>query len=428
MNIEEIYKIFIEHPKVCTDTRQVVKGSIFFALKGENFNGNKYCEDAIAKGCEWAVSDEKKGDRIIKVDDVLKTLQDLAQFHRRKMKAKVIGITGSNGKTTTKELMNSILSESNKVLATEGNLNNHIGVPLTLLKVTDKHEIAIIEMGANQPGDIAELCEIAMPEWGVITNIGKAHLEGFGSIETTLETKSALYKSVYKSGGKIFLNADDPLLKKACPERHPVTYGVQAKSIDIYGIVEEEHPKLKVSWSNFSYHSPTIETTLFGAYNIYNILAAVSVANELGMSHKNINDGIRKYVPNNNRSQIIKTNNNTLLMDAYNANPASMEMAIKSFKSRNAPNSMLILGDMNELGESSNEEHKKIIDLVKSTEFPAFFVGEKFLKNQQPSELIQYFEERKEVEEHLKKNKIKDHFILLKASRSIGLEKLESLL
>lgn len=428
MTKEELYKVFKKHPKICTDTRKIEENSIFFALKGGNFNGNKFCEEALKKGCAFAVSDEIEGEKIIKVDNTLDTLQSLARYHRLQSKAKIIGITGSNGKTTTKEMMHSILSRSYNVLATKGNLNNHIGVPLTLLKLTEAHEIGIIEMGANRPGDIEELCEIALPDWGLITNIGKAHLEGFGSIETTLKTKAALYTKVFDRDGKIFLNADDPMLSKACLDRNAFKYGVHYKHLDLTGRVEEEHPYLKISWNNDVYYSSSVTTQLVGAYNLYNILAGISIATQLKMTPRDINEGIKSYTPQNHRSQIIETSKNILIMDAYNANPASMDAAIKSFIGRNAPNSFMIIGDMFELGEASRKEHQKIIDLVIECEIPALLIGHHFYELKSKQETIEFFKERKDTEGYLKQNQIEEKTILLKGSRGIGLEALEELL
>lgn len=424
MKIEEIYNIFKEHPVVSKDTRDITEGCIYFALKGERFNGNEFCEEALKKGAAYAISDEREDDRIIKVNDVLTTLQELARHHRRVLKTKIIGITGSNGKTTTKELMLSILSTAYKTLATEGNLNNHIGVPLTLLRIHESHELAIIEMGANRPGDIEELCAIAEPDWGLITNIGKAHLEGFGSIETTLKTKAALYESVERKGGKIFLNADDPLLSKVSPRKNAIKYAVDYLHADIMGKVEKEHPFIQVSWNDDSYHSPTLETHLVGGYNIYNIIAGVAVGVALKMKHKDINDGIRSYIPQNNRSQVLKTEWNTLILDAYNANPASMHAAIESFASRKENKPFMILGDMFELGPDSAHEHQEVVSTVQEKKLPTFFIGKHFMKAKIQHDGFLYFNTTDDLKLHLKKQPLKGRVILLKGSRSMGLETL----
>ncbi len=440
--IEKLYSLFLKHPIVCTDTRDIKPGSIFFALKGGNFNGNQFAEKAIEMGCAYAVIDEKfpleKGargidDKLILVDNVLSALQQLANYHRKQLNLPVIGITGSNGKTTSKELINAVLSKKYKVLATVGNLNNHIGVPLTLLSITKQHEMAIVEMGANHQGEIAELCSIAEPDFGIITNIGKAHLEGFGGIEGVKKGKSELYKYIHSKQGKLFVHADDEVLLELAVNNEKVTYGTK-KLYDIVGAITENNSEfISFQWAT-RYNavdikkSELVSTQLVGIYNYYNLLCAACVGNYFKVDDANINQSLKEYTPSNNRSQLHKTKSNTLILDYYNANPSSMSLAIENFANLNHPNKMVILGDMLELGVESEKEHDAIVSLLQQKNISnALLVGPLFIQAGKKTN-SKTFATSDEAVEFLKQNKITDSTILIKGSRGIKLEKVVEVL
>lgn len=434
--IEKLYSIYLQHPFVCTDTREIKPGAIFFALKGGNFNGNQFAEQAINNGCSYAVIDEpgyKKDERYILVDDVLSSLQELAHYHRKQLEIPVIGITGSNGKTTTKELINAVLSKKYKVLATKGNLNNHIGVPLTLLSITKEHEIAIVEMGANHQGEIAMLCTISDPDFGIITNIGKAHLEGFGGLEGVKKGKSELYKYIQKKKGKIFVHADDEVLIELVENNDKITYGTK-KLYDIVGSMQSSAGAfISFQWatrynaSNLK-NSEVISTQLVGIYNYYNLLCAACVGNYFKVEDKLINEALREYLPSNNRSQLHKTKDNTLILDYYNANPSSMSLAIENFVSLAFPEKMAILGDMLELGEDSMKEHKAILGLLHEKNISkVILVGPLFMEVAKGSDL-KTFPTSDAASDYLKEQNIKGHVILIKGSRGIRLEKVVDVL
>jgi UDP-N-acetylmuramoyl-tripeptide--D-alanyl-D-alanine ligase len=432
--IKELYDIYIRYQTICTDTRNIIPGSIFFALKGDNFNANIFADEAIDKGCAYAVIDEpqsEQSDKYIFVDNVLETLQQLAAFHRDQLNIPVIGITGTNGKTTSKELMHAVLSKKFKVLSTKGNFNNHIGVPLTILSIHDDTEIAVVEMGANHMGEIADLCKISKPDFGIITNIGKAHLEGFGSIEGIINTKKSLYDSVISSNGKLFVCSDNSLLMDISKGTERITYGVSPHS-DCLGEISDSNPLLSLKWyCNKPTNTIEIKTNLVGYFNLENIMSAICVGEYFGVKADDIKDALESYVPSNNRSQVIKTDKNTILMDAYNANPSSMDASIKNFiqtKSENLPDrqagKFAIIGDMLELGKDSLDEHRKIIELLKDSGIKKIiFIGKNFysLKDN-----IDYpvFADISEASEWFKKNNIKNQTILIKGSRGISLEKL----
>lgn len=427
---EELYNHFRNHPLICTDTRDIKKDAIFFALKGDNFNANKFAELALNSGCSLAVIDEpeyRKDERCFLVDDVLSALQSLANYHRKQLSIPVISITGSNGKTTSKELLNAVLSQKYDVLATKGNLNNHIGVPLTLLSITKEHEMAIVEMGANHQGEIAMLCSIAEPDYGMITNIGKAHLEGFGGYEGVIKAKSELYHYIHKKGGKLFVNADNALLQRLSEGMNKITFGT-SQDVDFTGIFVESNPfvKLKFKVTN---DEQTIEekhvvaTQLVGNYNFENILAAACIGHYFRVSEKQIEHGLESYVPSNNRSQVMKTANNLLLMDAYNANPSSMNAAIENFAKMDQPNKMVILGDMLELGVESDKEHDTVVQLLETKGIKnALLVGPYFMKAAKLTGAIS-FANSEEALLYLKEHPVKDATVLVKGSRGIKLEK-----
>ncbi len=420
MNISSLHKIFLSSNGVNTDSRTIKKGEIYFALKGENFDGNEYAEKALDSGAKYSIIDKpsyKKSNNYILVDNVLKTLQGLASYHRSKFNIPVIGITGTNGKTTTKELIYTVLSKKYKTNATIGNLNNHIGVPLTLLKINSNTEIAIVEMGANHLGEIDFLCNISKPNFGIITNIGKAHLEGFGSFEGIIETKKELYNYITNNNNLLFVNYDDKLLSSLLNTKKIISYGTNNKA-DTKGKITDSTPFVSFEFNE----SRIINTKLIGNYNFYNALAAASIGKHFGVNTEDIELALASYSPENMRSQLMKTKINRIIIDAYNANPTSMENAIINFKNINSENKVLIIGDMLELGKYSENEHYEIIKLIKELGFKnVYLVGNEFYKTESnynkfmtASDLIKY----------VKTNRIENSFILLKGSRGIKLETL----
>lgn len=426
--MENLYKLFYETTGVCTDTRKIEKNCLFICLSGNNFNGNAFAEEALSKGAKYVISDDyafTDKENIYYVENSLIFLQKLSNFHRSKFKIPVIGITGSNGKTTSKELINCVLSKKYKTLATSGNLNNHIGVPLTLLNLTDSHEIAIIEMGANKLKDIEELCQIAEPTHGIITNIGKAHLEGFLSFEGVIKTKKELYEAVDQINGVIFYNQDDTILRDQLPQNSElISYGTDAKSI-VKGELIELNPFVKMRWKSKTFQSKDIQTNMIGKYNFYNFLAAICIGNYFKVSNEAISEAISTYTPSNNRSQVVKSKRNTIILDAYNANPTSMKSAIESFAIIDHPSKLAILGDMFELGLESEKEHQAIIELIKNDGIRTFFVGERFYEHKTKETANTFFFKSKEnLKEQLKNEVLKDKLILLKGSRGIGLEEI----
>ncbi len=418
MNIEKLYHIFKQHPNICTDSRKIKKGSVFFALKGENFNGNEFAEKAINEGCAFAVIDEEQyaiNEKYILVHDVLSTLQELAKQHRNQLKIPIIGITGSNGKTTSKELINAVLNTEKKCYATKGNLNNHIGVPLSVLEINFQDEIAIIEMGANHIGEIAALCEIAIPDFGIITNIGKAHLEGFGSIDGIKKAKSELYQFIAKINGKLFVNNDDNLLLELAGNIKKTTYGEDG---DYIGKISSDTPFISLQFREY-----LIDSNLIGDYQFYNIMLAIAIGSAFGIADDNIKQAIENYTPKNNRSQIVNTRSNRLILDAYNANPASMRAMLTAFAKQDYNNKLCILGDMLELGENSEKEHKTIVELTKELSLEAVFVGKEFSKVHSET-----YKSTSALSDKLKLDTIEKKTILLKGSRGIALEELVDLL
>ena len=429
MKIEELYSIFLKHPDISTDSRKISEGCLFFALKGENFNGNLFAHKAIEKGASYAIVDEAKDkdidDKIIIVDNVLKCLQDLAHYHRHQLKTKILAITGTNGKTTTKELIYAVLSEKFNVVSTFKNLNNHIGVPLSLLRLTTQTQIGIIEMGASHPGEIADLCKIVDPDLGIITNIGKAHLEGFKSLEGVIKTKAALYDYLRIKGGKCFINIDNSLLLKQASSLEQITYGKSEKA-QLTGIPIKGKYFLSVNIL-FPKGWLDIHSKLIGSYNFENIMAAASVGLYFGVDPLNIAKAIKNYIPDNNRSQLIKIRSNKIVMDAYNANPTSMRASIENFSDIDHPNKSIILGDMMELGEQSENEHQKIVDFIQTKDFSdIYLVGSCFEKtNTKTNTKIKKFSSTDILLEYLKKAKhAEEKLILIKGSRGIKLEKI----
>ena len=425
------FELYYETTGVSIDTRKIEKNNLFICLKGNNFNGNDFVIQALEKGAKYVISDDiknKKIKNVILVENSLKYLQNLANYHRNKFDIPIIGITGTNGKTTTKELVSIVLSQKYNTLFTEGNLNNHIGVPLTLLKLKKNHEIAVIEMGANKPGDIKELVDITQPTHGIVTNMGKAHLEGFISFDGVQRTKSEMYDFLSKNNSTIFYNEDDEILKSNLIN-HKINLIPYSSNFDSYikGKLISMTPYIKMEWKYQEYQSPIIESKMIGSYNYYNFLAAICIGKFFGVENEKINHAISNYEPSNNRSQIEKTENNLIILDAYNANPTSRKNAIESFNSMEAENKLLILGDMFELGADSIEEHKRIIELTKTLKLKTLFVGEHFYNINEKSDSL-FFKNKDEIKSYLSKNRPNNNLILLKASRGIGLETLKDIL
>jgi len=421
MTIEALHQLFLTSNGLSTDTRSVQSGDLFFALKGENFNGNTFAHQALKKGASYAVIDELQDsncDQFILVKNVLATLQELANFHRNHLNIPIIALTGSNGKTTTKELIHSVLFQNYNTRATKGNLNNHIGVPLTLLQMSQATELGIVEMGANHIGEIAELCRIAQPNYGYITNFGKAHLEGFGGEEGVIKGKSELYDSIKKNDGIVIVNSDDPK-QIAQLGGYENCIGFSEGSDSEYQIeLVSKEPFLKVKFMGH-----LIETQLIGAYNFSNIAAAITLGQCFEVDPITIKKGIESYRPENNRSQIIKQNNNTIILDAYNANPSSMVEALKTFNGMHGDNKVVVLGDMFELGDYSDLEHKSVIELTLSFNFSkAIFVGSHFFNHAPNYPNEHFFKTTNEVKNNLQQEKIADSFVLIKGSRGMALE------
>jgi UDP-N-acetylmuramoyl-tripeptide--D-alanyl-D-alanine ligase len=431
MKTEELYRIFSEESTgVSTDSRTVKKGELFFALWGQNFNGNKYASEAISKGASYAVIDDPvfETDRTILVDDTLIELMALANYHRKMTKAKVLAITGTNGKTTTKELIASIMSKKLKVHYTRGNLNNEIGLPLTILSAPLDTEMMVLELGANHLGEIRTLCNIARPDYGIITNIGTAHIEGFGSFEGVIKAKTELYEFLRKVNGVAIYNDKNPILtekiyklvNRGVPYSNPT-----GEDLTVEALPSEMNLAVRVKYHHKTYD---IQTALFGAYNLENVTAAVATGLFLDVEMEDIADEIGKYQPGNNRSQIKTTKNNTLVCDSYNANPTSMKLALKSFAELNVPRKVVILGDMLELGEKSEEEHNSLIEKIGEVNpEKVLLAGSNFQKVKSKKGYLS-FPDVGTLREHLKSEPIKGCFILIKGSRAMTLEKIYDLL
>jgi len=414
MKIASLYNLYRQHFLVDTDTRNIRENTLFFALKGDNFNGNSFAEEALKLGASFAIVDEKvyqTNENVILVNNVLETLQQLANYHRRQLKIPIIGLTGSNGKTTTKELIHVVLNKKYNTQATKGNLNNHIGVPLTLLSMTDKTELGVVEMGANHQKEIAFLCTISEPNLGYITNFGKAHLEGFGGIEGVIKGKSELYTFLKENNKTAFVNPDDEIQVKKTQEINTINFKVDALEF------LEADPFVKLS-----YNDKIIQSNLVGAYNYSNIAAAITIGTYFKVSDKDIKEALESYVPKNNRSQIIETKNNEIILDAYNANPSSMKVALENFESITTTTKVVILGDMFELGDDSLQEHQAIVDLTISLNFDSvYFVGENFNRIKTGKHQFKTYEN---LEDYIKKNPLENKSILIKGSRGMRLERI----
>jgi UDP-N-acetylmuramoyl-tripeptide--D-alanyl-D-alanine ligase len=418
MKIDQLHTIFLNSSGVCTDTRKLKKHCIFFALKGDNFDGNKYASKALELGASYAIIDDldyQKDERYILVNNALKTLQKLANYHRNQLQCPVIGITGTNGKTTTKELIHCVLSSTFKTASTSGNLNNDIGVPLTILSTKLDTEMLIVEMGANHIGEINTLCKIADIDYGIITNIGKAHLEGFGSYENIKKTKNELYQFIHKKDKIVFVNRNDALLLQLSEKIERVFY------TDFKSINNED------SLACVVINDKEVKTKLVGSYNTNNIVAAYTIASYFKVNEEDIINALQKYTPSNNRSELKITNSkNTLILDAYNANPSSMSLSIDSFLKIRKKSLWLILGDMLELGQNSLNEHQKVIDSLKEKEVEnVILIGNEFGKCKHS---FNHFKSVEKANEWIKENPIINCQILLKGSRGISLERLEKIL
>ncbi len=429
--IEQLYKVYLKHSYICTDTRMISAGCLFFALKGENFDANTFAIEAINKGAAFAVVDNKKfakNEHFLLVDDVLSALQDLAKHHRKQLNIPVIGLTGSNGKTTTKELINAVLVEKYETFATKGNLNNHIGVPLSILSIKSEVEIAVIEMGANHQEEIQFLCDIAQPTHGLITNIGLAHLDGFGGFEGVKKGKAEMFTFMKAHHGTTFIYRDNPYLiemSQIAGLNKIVYYGLENGNT-IRGTLKRSDPLIELEWTK---HEGVYEAkaNLTGVYNFENILAAICIGNYFELTPLQINTGLANYYPNNNRSQLTKTENNRVICDFYNANPSSMAAALHNLKVLKATRKTAIIGDMFELGVVANEQHEHIAKLATSYALDTIFIGNEFytFKDKYPGN---YFKLPTEAAEFLKENQVKDQLILLKGSRGMALEQLLELL
>jgi UDP-N-acetylmuramoyl-tripeptide--D-alanyl-D-alanine ligase len=426
IQIEELHRLFMAcQQSICTDTRKISEGSIFFALKGPNFNGNTFALNAIEAGARYAITDEITAEhpQILMVQDVLKTLQDLANYHRKQLKAKILGIGGSNGKTTTKELVSAVLSSQYKIEFTKGNLNNHIGVPLTLLAIKSDCEIAVIELGANHIGDIAELCQIAEPDLGIITNIGKEHLEGFGSIEGVAQAESELYDFLVKNHGHAFVNADDLWLNNMSKRiENKTTYSIHSRAVNY--AIKGLHVIPSIA---FEYAENKMVSPLMGEHNLQNIAAAIAIGSYFKIETANLAKGIAAYAPTNNRSQIIHTEQgNTILLDAYNANPSSVESAIHTFEKMNDQKQLMLIGDMFELGDHAAQEHLSIAQLCASfSDIETILVGHDFYTTQMAG--IQLFENKAAAMDYVKQKAYSHYNVLIKGSRGMKMEDFKDL-
>ncbi len=420
LNIQELYDLYKQSYKISTDTRKITQDCMFFALKGDNFNGNEFAEKALKEGALYAIVDEKKHQTqpsIFLVDDVLQTLQSLASFHRAELKIPIIGLTGSNGKTTTKELINAVLSTTYNTTATLGNLNNHIGVPLTLLSMTPDTQIGIVEMGANHLKEIALLSIIAQPDYGYITNFGKAHLEGFGSLEGVVKGKTELFKNIKDRNKTVFVNLNDAKQVEESTGMNQITFGNNTADYNIEFV--EANPFVSLKFNNI-----LIKSKLIGAYNFNNTSAAIAIGKHFKVTDASIKTAIENYTPTNNRSQIINIGSNQIILDAYNANPSSMNVALENLSNLSVEHKVVILGDMFELGDDSLQEHQFVTNQVDTiTLKKAYLIGESFYKTKTDSKKIQLFKTFEDFKKVFTKTAIQNSTILVKASRGMALER-----
>lgn len=436
MAIQELYQLYLQHPVISTDTRKIASGSLFFALKGDKFDANTFAVQALEAGAAYAIIDNaayRASDRCILVDDVLSTLQDLARYHRKQLQIPVIGLTGTNGKTTTKELINAVLSQHFTTLATQGNLNNHIGVPLTVLSINNTHQMAVIEMGANHQKEIALLCTIAQPTHGLITNVGKAHLEGFGGVEGVKKGKGEMYDYLKATESVAFVNSDSPdlMLMKETRELNNVEYyGRSSNQNTINGNLADNAPYLALNWTVASHDEEYYTATqLTGDYNLDNVLAAICIGHYFKLSPEQINAGIEGYQPKNNRSQILKTATNTLICDYYNANPSSMMVAIDNVSKMQVAQKVMILGDMFEMGDEAAAEHEAVLKAaLATTGTKVIFVGKEFSLLSPDHDAATFYETAEDAISALQNEPITNSTVLIKGSRGMALERLVAFL
>ena len=422
MNIQDIHNLFLQCKSVSIDTRKIEKDSMFFAIKGENFDANTFAVKALELGALFVVVDNASyviDERTILVENSLESLQALAKFHRAYLKLSIIALTGSNGKTTTKELINVVIAKKYKTKATVGNLNNHIGVPLTLLSFTKDTEIGIVEMGANHKKEIEFLCEIAQPDFGYITNFGKAHLEGFGGVEGVIQGKSEMYEYLAKNDKLVFVNLEDPIQIEKSAGIKSFTFGINNTNADLQINSIKANPFVVIDYDNFS-----VESHLIGLYNANNINAAIAIGYYFKVEEEDMKQAIETYIPENNRSQLLRIDSNQIILDAYNANPSSMAVAITNFLQLENQNKVMILGDMFELGDESKQEHKLIVDsLLNQNKSECYLIGKSFYENKVAQENIQFFDTFDAFVAHLKTIHFKDNTILIKGSRGMALER-----
>lgn len=427
MEIKDIHGLFLKCNSVSIDTRKIENNSMFFAIKGERFDANTFAEEALKKGASYVIIDNQDyfiDERTILVEDTLEALQKLSKFHREYLKLPIIALTGSNGKTTTKELINVVLSKRYITKATVGNLNNHIGVPLTLLSFDSKTEIGIVEMGANHQKEIEFLCEIAQPDFGYVTNFGKAHLEGFGGVEGVIKGKSEMYQFLSENNKFVFVNLDDAIQTEKTENNLRITFSQIDKNASVFINSSTANPFVEID-----YHGVKVKSNLIGLYNANNINAAITIGKYFKVSDEEIKEAIESYVPENNRSQMLVKNSNEIILDAYNANPSSMEVAIKNFLQLDKENKVAILGDMFELGEESLSEHKNTIALLeKEADVKTYFIGSHFYANKTESEFVNFFETFEAFSDFLKGEKLENKMILIKGSRGMALERTLELL
>lgn len=425
--INTLHSLFLNCSGVSTDTRKIEQDCLFFALKGENFDANTFTKEAIEKGAKYVVIDNPEfqiEDKTLLVEDSLVALQELAKFHRNYLGLPIIALTGSNGKTTTKELIHAVLLKKFKTLATIGNLNNHIGVPLTLLRFTNETEIGIVEMGANHQKEIEFLCQIAQPDYGYITNFGKAHLEGFGGVEGVIKGKSEMYNYLRTNNKLAFVNLDDSIQKEKTKDIKQYSFGLNSNDSNVIITNIEANPMVKITFNEITIHSH-----LIGIYNANNINAAITIGKFFEVSDELIKEAIEHYIPENNRSQLIQKNTNEIILDAYNANPSSMAAAIENFKQLDKENKIAILGDMFELGEESLAEHKKIVELLENnSNITTYFIGKDFYANHKSNNHFHFFENFESFANFFNKKLPSSSLILIKGSRGMALEKTLTLL
>ena len=423
MEIATIYNYFLQSTGIATDNRKINANNMFVALKGDNFNGNKFALSALENGAKFAIIDEieyKLDERFILVENALETLQKLANYHRNQLKITIVGLTGSNGKTTTKELIHVVLSQKYNTKATVGNLNNHIGVPLTLLSFDKTTEIGIVEMGANHQKEIELLCSICQPDFGYITNFGKAHLEGFGGTEGVIKGKSELYEFLFANQKTAFVNTDDAIQNEKTKNINSINFGLNTPENFVSITKIETNPMVKIEFDN-----TIIQSHLIGLYNANNINAAITIGKHFGVSNEKIKFGLENYIPNNNRSQLIEKNSNKIILDAYNANPSSMNAALTNFFQLTEKNKVAILGDMFELGIESSDEHKRLVEFcMNQTEMIFYFIGNDFFNHKNSNTNMNFYETFESFQTNFTKLKTESSFLLIKGSRGMSLERI----